>query len=137
MNLWLLLAFSVTGCALDHRPPRDRGASGLSENAPLIEAPAASRCVSKKLGCENARYLAETWVRRLSTGDQLCLEGDLLERPKGACLARAAVVDTAPDRVLVELREAKPGSKWFDKELHQTWFEEGALVDLALAEQGY
>lgn len=137
MKLRLLMAFALAACALDHRLPRDRGASGLVENVPLYEAPATSRCAAKKVGCENAKYLAEGYVRRLATGDQLCLEGGLGEPPTGACLARAAVVDTATNRVLLEVREAKPGSTWFSKEQHQLWFEEGALVDIALAEQGY
>ena len=137
MKLRLLMAFALAACALDQRTPRERGASGFSENAPLYSAPATSRCAVKKLGCENAKYLAENYVRRLATGDQLCLEGGVGEPPTGACRARAAVVDTAPNRVLIEVREAKPGSTWFSKEQHQVWFEEGALVDLTLAEQGY
>ena len=127
----------LTGCALDTRPPRVRGATGLGENVPVYPAPKVSRCTAKKPGCENAKEAAETYVRRLSTGDQVCLEGGFGEGVPAACRARSAVVDTAPNRVLIEVRQAKPSSKWFDKEIHQFWFEEGALVDLALAEQGY
>jgi len=131
------MAMCLAGCALDSRPPRVRGASELIDNVPVYPAPKVSRCASKALGCADAMYLAQTYVRRLSTGDQVCLEGGFGEPPTSKCKARSAVVDTAPNRVLIEVREAKPGSKWFDKEIHQFWFEEGALVDLALVERGY
>ena len=36
-----------------------------------------------------------------------------------------------------KLREARPNSRWAKKETNQYWFEEGALVDLYLAENGY
>ena len=123
----------------DSRPPRVRGASELIDldNVPVYAAPKTSRCAAKARGCADAMYLAQTYVRRLSTGDQVCLEGGFGEPLTNECRARSAVVDTAPNRVLIEVREAKPGSKWFDKEIHQFWFEEGALVDLALAERGY
>jgi hypothetical protein len=39
--------------------------------------------------------------------------------------------------VLLEVRQAKPESKWFQNEQHQFWFEEGALLDLYLADHGY
>lgn len=133
----VMLAILFAGCALDSRPPRVRGASELIDNVPVYAAPKTSRCTARALGCADAMYLAQTYVRRLSTGDQVCLEGGFGEPPTKGCRARSAVVDTAPNRVLIEVREATPGSKWFDKEIHQFWFEEGALVDLALAERGY
>lgn len=138
MFLRLSVVMLLGACALDNRPPRMRGATGLGENVTVYPAPERSRCSQKKLGCDNALYLAQTYVRRLSTGDEVCLEGGGFgEAPSSSCLARCAVVDTAPNRVLLEVREASPTSKWFNKEIHQFWFEEGALVDLALAEQGY
>jgi hypothetical protein len=135
---FLLSAASLlVACATDPVAPRVRGGSSLIENVQVIEAPVGSRCDAKKIGCDNAKYLAQTYVRRLATGDAVCLEGGVGEPVTAACLARSAVVDTAPNRVLLEVREAKPDSKWFQKEIHQVWFEEGALVDLALQEQGY
>jgi Tfp pilus assembly protein FimT len=74
---------------------------------------------------------------KLSTGDQVCLEGGFGDTPSAACAARAAVVDSSKDLVLLEVREAKPDSRWFNKEQNQFWFEEGALVDLYLADHGY
>ncbi len=137
LSLIALTAVLLSACALDQRPSRVRGAAGLVENVPVYAAPTTSRCTPKKTGCDNALYLAQTYVRRLATGDQVCLEGGFGEEPKGECLARAAVVDTAPNRLLLEVRSAQPNSKWFNKEINQFWFEEGALVDLALREQGY
>ncbi|HEY0882088.1 MAG TPA: hypothetical protein VGD87_11185, partial [Archangium sp.] len=102
-----------------------------------------SRCAKFKSGgapsqqCEEAKYLATIYVRRLASGDEICLQGGFGDLPTGACLARAAIVDTATNKVLVEVREAKPESKWFNNEQHQFWFEEGALVDLYVEEHGY
>ena len=76
-------------------------------------------------------------MRRLSVGDQLCLEGGFGEPPGGACQTRAAVVDVGQDAVLVEVRDAQPGSRWRDHVMGQVWYAEGALVDLYLAERGY
>ena len=135
-------ALLALGCA-DTRASRDRGATGFFENVPLYPAPAVGRCDKFKKGgaafaaCDEAKYLAQIYVRRMSTGDEVCLEGGFGEKPSAACLARAAVVDTATERNLLEVRETKPDSKWFKKEQNQFWFEEGALVDLYLAEHGY
>lgn len=62
----------------------------------------------------------------------MCLEGGFGDRPLASCLARASVADTDTNRILLEVRNAQPGSKWFNKEANQFWFEEGALVDLYL-----
>jgi hypothetical protein len=67
----------------------------------------------------------------------VCLDNGVGEQPSSDCGARAAVVDSGTDRVLLELRAARPQSKWFDRVQSQIWFEEGALVDLYLAERGY
>ena len=56
------------------------------------------------------------------------------DEPGGACLARASVADVSVGKVLVELRDARPNSRWASKESNQFWFEEGALIDLYLAE---
>ena len=50
---------------------------------------------------------------------------------------RASGADVATGMVLLEVREAKPDSRWFHRESNQFWFEEGALVDLYLQEHGY
>ena len=84
-----------------------------------------------------AKYLAEVYVKKLSTGDMVCLEGGFGDEPGGACLARASVADVSVGKVLVELRDARPNSRWASKESNQFWFEEGALIDLYLAENGY
>jgi hypothetical protein len=138
----LAAVLALCGCLTDTRASRDRG-TGLFDNVPLYKAPEVSRCAKFKKGggalaaCEEARYLAEVYVRRLSSPDDLCLEGGFGERPGAACLARASVSDAAPGKVLVEVRTAQPSSRWFGKESNQFWFEEGALVDLYLAEHGY
>lgn len=137
------LALAGLGCLTDTRASRDRGAGGLFENVPLYPAPKESRCAKFKKGggaataCEEARFLGETYVRRLSSGDEVCLDGGFGDRPLAACLARATVADTDTNRVLLEVRNAQPTSRWFNKESNQFWFEEGALVDLYLADHGY
>ena len=87
--------------------------------------------------CDEAKYLAEIYVRKLDVGTDVCLEGGFGDEPGGACLARGGVVDTRTNEVLLEVRGAKPDSRWFKKEQNQYWFEEGALVDLYLADHGY
>lgn len=137
------LALLVTVFCLSCASQRDRGSAGLFERATTVAAPQADRCQRFKRtsnagkACDEALYLAQVFVKKLSTGDQVCLDGEFGERVTGACLARAAVADTASDKVLLEVREAKPDSAWFGKEQTQLWFEEGALVDLYLKDHGY
>ncbi|MER2563385.1 MAG: hypothetical protein ABTQ32_21835 [Myxococcaceae bacterium] len=132
-----------SSCITDDRASRARGASGWFENVPVYKAPASSRCAKFKKGgsagaaCDEAKYLGELYVRRLSSGDEVCLDGGFGDRPLASCLARASVADTDTNRILLEVRNAQPGSKWFNKESNQFWFEEGALVDLYLADHGY
>jgi hypothetical protein len=142
MRLWLLLLTlpALAGCLHDGRPSRERG--GPFETAPEVKAPAQGRC--EKLGktavrqrCDEARYLAELYARKLSTGDDVCLEGGVGDSPGGACLTRAQVSDVGTGKVLLEIREARPDSRWFHHVQNQVWFDEGALVDLYLAERGY
>lgn len=133
---WLGLVLLV-GCA-----SRPREGSGFFERAQVVRAPQVGRCAKFKRGgaagaaCDEARFLAEVYVRKLAPGDQVCLEGGFGESP-ASCLARASVADTGANQVLLEVRSPQPGSKWFDREAHQVWFEEGALVDLYLADHGY
>jgi hypothetical protein len=140
-RLLCFVALCLAGCA--ERASRQRGATGLLENVPVYPAPAATRCAKFKKGgaagnaCEEARYLGQIFVHKLSSGDEVCLEGGFGDRPTAACLARAAVVDTGTDKVMLEVREAKPDSRWFQKESNEFWFEEGALVDLYLVDHGY
>jgi hypothetical protein len=138
----LVLFVSTLGCIRDTRPQRDRGAAGIVENTEVIKAPLKERCAGLGKGaaakrCEEAKYLGEIYVRKLDVGTDVCIEGGFGDEPGGACLARAQVSDTRPNEVLLEVRGAKPDSRWFHKELNQFWFEEGALVDLYLADHGY
>ena len=133
---------TTTACIRDTRPQRDRGAAGLVENTQTIKAPLKYRCAA--LGqsgaakrCEEAKYLGEIYVRKLDVRTDVCLEGGFGDEPTGSCLARAHVADSRPNEVLLEVRGAKPDSRWFHKEQNQYWFEEGALVDLYLADHGY
>jgi hypothetical protein len=140
--LAVLALLPLLGCIRDDRAQRDRGASGFLENTQTIRAPGKGRCDGLGSGaagrrCAEAKYLGEIYVRKLDVGTDVCVEGGFGDEPTGACLARAAVVDTATDRILLEIRGAKPDSRWFHKEQNQFWFEEGALVDLYLADHGY
>ena len=137
-----VLCLASTGCLRDTRPQRDRGAAGISENTETIKGPLKHRCAS--LGqtgagkrCDEAKYLGEIYVRKLDVGTDVCLEGGFGDEPNGACLARAQVADTRTGEVLLEVRGAKPDSRWFHKDQNQFWFEESALVDLYLADHGY
>lgn len=138
----VLLVFVCTACITDTRASRDRGAGGLFENVPLVATPEKQRCEQYGKGaargrCDEAKCLAEVYLKKLSTGDMVCLEGGFGEDPGAACLARAAVADTATGKLLLELKDARPDSRWAQKESNQYWFEDGALIDLYLAENGY
>lgn len=143
MKLVAILVFiSSVGCIRDTRPQRDRGAGGLSENTQTIKGPLKHRCEGlAKTGagkrCDEAKYLGEIYVRKLDVGTDVCLEGGFGDEPGGTCLARAQVADTRTGEVLLEVRGAKPDSRWFHKDQNQFWFEETALVDLYLADHGY
>jgi hypothetical protein len=105
--LVVLLVGGGVGCITDTRASRDRGAAGFFENVPVYPAPKVSRCAKFKTGgaagkaCADALYLAEVYVRRLSSGDEVCLEGGFGERVVPGCLARATVADTDTNRLLV------------------------------------
>ena len=138
----LLFLCVCSACIKDDRVARDRGAAGLFENVPVIQAPGKLRCEQYGNGaargrCDEAKYLAEIYVKKLSTGDMVCLEGGFGDEPGGACLARAAIADTSTGKLLIELKDARPNSRWASKETNQYWFEEGALIDLYLSENGY
>lgn len=140
--LAVLLMFVGTGCITDSRASRDRGAAGLFENVPTVKTPEKLRCDQYGKGaargrCDEAKYLAELYVKKLSTGDMVCLEGGFGDEPGGGCLARAAIADTMTGKLLLELKDARPNSRWAQKESNQYWFEEGALIDLYLSENGY
>jgi len=129
----------LVGCTAQ----RDRGGIDWLGKAQMYRTPDTERCAQFKAGgtrskqCNEAKYLATEYVRRLSTGDEVCLEGGFGEIANAACLALATVADSATGRVLLEVRQAKPDSRWYQSEQTQYWFEEGALVDLYLADHGY
>jgi hypothetical protein len=136
---WVLVGVVSSGCL---RETRTRG--GAFEpytDVPLFKTP-ADRCATytgknRREACNEARMLGEIFVRKLSVGDEVCLDGGFGDSGRGACSARAAIADTATGKDLIEVREASPGSTWFGKEQRQFWFEEGALVDLYLKDHGY
>ena len=143
MTRWasILLAAAAAGCLHDDRTPRDRAAPDFGQGALTVKAP-PNRCASHiktalRGSCEEARYLSQLYVRRLSTSDQVCLEGGFGEPPAASCMCRASVGDVGTDKVLLEIRDARPESRWFKSVGAELWFEEGALVDLYLAEHGY
>ncbi|XXF78768.1 hypothetical protein P2318_03135 [Myxococcaceae bacterium GXIMD 01537] len=138
------LVLALTGCAAgsDAFKPNPNKEDPLVGGVPLIKAPGQDRCSGLgksgvRPGCDEARYLGTLYTRRLSVADDVCLDGGFGEEVGAACRARAAVIDTAPNRVKLEIRSAKPDSRWFNSEGRTAWYEEGALVDLYLAERGY
>jgi hypothetical protein len=138
----LTIALGLTGCLHDTRPADDMGGSGLFNNTPEVHAPKKDRCASYghssvRSNCDDAKYLAQIYVRKLSVGDDLCLENTFGEVPGASCLARASVSDAGLNRVLLTVREARPESRWFKQVQSQIWFDEEALVDLYLAQRGY
>jgi len=136
-------ALVVSGCtgtgAFRPDPNNDDPLYGV---IPVVKAPLKSRCEAQgssaaRASCEDALYLATEYTRRLSVGDEVCMEGGYGEEPGAACKARAAIIDTSPNQVKLEVRGPKPDSRWFNVEMRHAWYEEGALVDLYLSERGY
>lgn len=135
-----LLLTGTLNCVPDARTRRHR--SNFGGTAGKITTPEQDRCAlhgtsSIRPQCDEAKYLAQTYVRKLAPGDQVCLEETFGEDPGGACKARAAVVSVGTNLVLLEIRSPKPDSRWYAHQMSEIWFEEGALVDLYLAERGY
>ncbi|MBM4378254.1 MAG: hypothetical protein FJ086_02985 [Deltaproteobacteria bacterium] len=136
------LAVALSGCITEGRGVRDRGAGGLFGKAELVKRPVSPRCLkygkgSARAACDEAQELAQRYVRGLSTADLVCLEGGFGDPPAGSCLARATVSDAGNGQLLLDIREAQPSSRWFNHVSSEVWFEDGALVDLYLAERGY
>lgn len=137
------VALVLSGCsAIGPFRPNPNDEDPLYATIPVIKAPEKNRCVthgksSVRASCDEALYLGTEYTRRLSVGDEVCLEGGYGEEVGSACKARAAIIDTAPNQVKLEVRGAKPDSRWFNAEMRHAWYEEGALVDLYLSERGY
>lgn len=141
--LWML-AGMLAGCGTGREAfrPNPNDDDPLVGAVQVVRAPLKDRCVahgrsSVRAPCDDAKYLATEYTRRLSVGDEVCLEDGYGEVPGQACKARAAVIDTAPNQIKLEVRSTRPDSRWFGAEMRHAWYEEGALVDLYLAEQGY
>ena len=141
---WGALLWVLAGCGTSREAfrPNPNDEDVFVGAIPIVRAPLRERCAghtgrSARAACDEARYLGTEYTRRLSVGDDVCLEGMYGEEPGGACKARAAVIDTAPNQIKLEVRTAKPDSRWFQSEMRHAWYEEGALVDLYLAERGY
>ncbi len=137
--VWVLAGCGVPREAFRPNPNED---DPLLGGIPVVKAPQRDRCTlhgksSVRGSCDEARELAETYTRRLSVADEVCLESGYGEEPTSACKARAVVIDTAPNQVKLEIRSARPDSRWFNAEMRHAWYEEGALVDLYLDERGY
>lgn len=139
---WVSMAsMLIVGCIRDTRPTHERGA-GIGGHAPEVLAPEKDRCLAhakteNARSCNDARAVAQLFARKLSIGDRVCLENGIGEEPDENCAVRAQAVDVGLNRVLIEIRAARPDSKYFQQVGSQVWFEEGALVDLYLAERGY
>lgn len=142
--LAVLAVVSVVGlgCPPGSMDPIRRDDSNFLIGAKRVEAPEIDRC-HKHLGtpredaCLDALFLAQTWVRGLSIGDSVCMQGGVGDPVGRACMARASVMDAGAGGLLIEFREARPDSRYANVVMNQTWYAEAALVDLALAEQGW
>ena len=129
---YALALFALTAAGCLHNP------AAVAQ----VKAPLANRCTRHGTSgvrgqCDEAMQLAQLYVRRLATSDEVCIEGGFGDPPGPACLARAVVTDVGQNLVKMEIREAQPGSRWFNQPMRGVEFEEGALVDLYLAERGY
>jgi hypothetical protein len=139
-TLWLV-ALSAA-CVTQGRGQRERGAANLFEDTRQVKGPPHDRCQqyqksSVRGPCDEAKFIAQKYVRNLAAQDEVCLEGGFGDHPGGACLARAVVSDVANDKVLLDIRDAQPNSRWYQQVSSEIWFDEGALIDLYLGEHGY
>jgi hypothetical protein len=79
-GLVLLAARLAAGCIQDARVRRAPRPGGIFEAAaPEIPAPEKDRCVALgtsgvRRQCDEAKSLAQTYVRRLATTDEVCLK---------------------------------------------------------------
>lgn len=140
----VLAALSLIGpaCTPGSMDPIRRDDSNFLIGAKRVDGPEVDRChrhldTPRIDACRDALFLAQTWVRGLSIGDPVCMQGGVGEPVGRACMARASVMDAGSGALLIEFREARPDSRFAGAVMDQTWYAESALVDLALAEQGW
>jgi hypothetical protein len=103
-----------------------------------VGRPRVDRCAMQgaRAACEMARAQATTYARRLAVDDQVCIDGkQRLEQAMEGCELRGFVESTAPNGVMVEIREAPSDSRY--PRGTEWWFSEEALADLQLRALGY
>ncbi|HLT29057.1 MAG TPA: hypothetical protein VK013_03385 [Myxococcaceae bacterium] len=136
------MSLLAPGCSPGSMDPIRRDDSNFLLGAKRVDGPEIDRChrhldSPRFDACRDALFLAQTWVRGLSIGDSVCMQGGVGEPVGNACMARASVMDARSGALLIEFRETRPDSRYADAVMTQTWYAESALVDLALAEQGW
>jgi hypothetical protein len=108
---------------------------------PARVGPISNRCPrlvepNREKECEQIRFDAINFVRRLAVDDQLCLQGNpLSDGVTGRCKVRAFVEDVGPKSIKLEIRHADPGTGFQPMADH--WYHEDALVDLYLDSWGF
>jgi hypothetical protein len=138
-SLLLLASLLCAGCLAPaaYMPPTDNG----GRYADSIKDPKVDRCAAQpekrqRKDCAKARDDAFEFVRRLSPGDQICLDGNSMsDGVTGHCKARALVTDSGVNKVKVEVREISPGTGF--KHMQEIWYTEAALADVYLMSLGF
>lgn len=109
-----------------------------------VAAPKTDRCDKFKGAdsmfqrCQEFKQQAMNYLHALNTGDTVCMEGGFGEdHLTDKCKARGQVVDADNHGMLVQLREPRLDSRWKDYDGKKVFFENGALIDLYLAESGF
>lgn len=108
-----------------------------------VRAPLHDRCEKLRAAadlyrsCQTERQNAVEYLRKLNTGDSICLENGFGEEPRAGCKARGAVMDADARGFLIEVRDPAFDSAWHKDQGRRIYFENGALVDIYLRERGY
>lgn len=109
-----------------------------------VAAPPHTRCEALRAApttftqCQRAVAEVTAYLRHLSTGDEVCLEGGFGDDRVGdRCKARGHVLDADPHGFLIQIRDPSLDSRWASAQGRRIYFENGALVDLYLRERGY
>ena len=112
-------------------------------NAENVAAPAKDRCESYAAAkttyqqCQGFKTTVVEYLRKITTGDTICLEDGFGEEPGPNCKARGVLMDADSHGFLVEFRDPSTASKWKDYQGKRVYFENGALIDIYLREHGY
>lgn len=132
---WLAV-LALAGCK-----EGQRGLHMEDTAATAVHAPRVDRCTKVKdrerTTCDEHKEAALKYIRNLTQGDNMCVEGGFGEELTKACKVRGTFEDGNNEGILVMIHDPAPESHWKGYSERKVWFDNAALVDQFLADKGY